>query len=73
MANLRKLGLRVSRLSGKVYIARFGKDPTLALETREALQEFIVAMLDWIGVDHEREITSSDGRKFVVSLREIKP
>lgn len=40
MSNLSKVGLRHSPLSDRIVMARFGKDATLALETRDAMNEF---------------------------------
>lgn len=37
---IEKVGIRVSPLSKKILLARFGKDPDVALETKDASNEF---------------------------------
>jgi hypothetical protein len=71
MTKLDKVGIRVSLLSGKVYIARFGKDPQLALETRECLNEFLHAIKEFVGVDSERDF-GDDDEWYCISLRKIE-
>lgn len=47
MGKLDKVGLRHAPLSDRIVMARFGKDPTLALETRDAMNEFWQALLSY--------------------------
>ena len=47
MAQIDKVGLRHSPLSDRIVMARFGKDPTLALETRDAMNEFWQALVSY--------------------------
>lgn len=44
MADLSKVQIRVAPLSGRVVLARFGKDDRVALETRDAMNDFLQAL-----------------------------
>lgn len=52
MVDLTKIGIRVSPLTNRIVIARFGKDPELALDTRNAENEFFHALCSYV-LDHE--------------------
>lgn len=41
------VGIRHAPLSNRIVLARFGKDPTLALETRDAMSEFWKALVSY--------------------------
>lgn len=41
---LEKVGIRIAPLSNRIVLARFGKDPNIALETRDAGSEFWQAL-----------------------------
>lgn len=42
-----KVGIRRAPLSNKFVLARFGKDPSFALETRDATNEFLQALAEY--------------------------
>lgn len=44
---LSKIQIRVAPLSNRVVLARFGKDPNVALETRDAMNEFLQALTSY--------------------------
>lgn len=44
---LHKTGLRHAPLSDRIVLARFGKDPEVALETRDAMNEFWQALTSY--------------------------
>lgn len=68
MSNLSKIGIRLAPLSQRIVVARFGKDPNVALETRDAMNEFLHALVMLVGVDHELKFGGGD-EQFVVTLR----
>lgn len=45
--SLAKIGIRHAPLSNRIVLARFGKDPELALETRDAMDEFLKALVSY--------------------------
>lgn len=45
--SLERVQIRHASLSNRVVIARFGKDPEVALETRDAMNEFLKAILSY--------------------------
>lgn len=45
--NLHKTGIRVAPLSNRIVLARFGKDPSVALETRDAMNEVWQALVSY--------------------------
>jgi len=49
---LEKVGIRHAPFSNRIVLARFGKDPTLALETRDATNEFWQALASF-AFDHK--------------------
>lgn len=46
--SLEKVGIRISPFSNKIVLARFGKDPELALETRDIQNEFLQNLVLYI-------------------------
>lgn len=40
MSNLSKVALRHTALGNRIVLARFGKDPHVALDTRDAMNDF---------------------------------
>ena len=44
---LNKIGIRHAPLSNRIVLARFGKDPTLALETTDAQSDFWQALISF--------------------------
>lgn len=40
MGKLTLIAIRHAAISGRIVLARFGKDPTVALETRDAMNDF---------------------------------
>ena len=47
MNALDKIGIRHAPLSNRIVIARFGKDPGLALDKRDAQSEFFQALISY--------------------------
>lgn len=47
MGNLAKVQIRVAPLSGRVVLARFGKDERVALDTRDAMNDFLQALCSY--------------------------
>lgn len=69
MSVLDKVGIRVAPFSNRIVLARFGKsDPTLALETKDAMSEFLKALVQYVGVDNELSFGGGDER-FILTLR----
>jgi hypothetical protein len=46
--SLKNTTIRVSPFSDRIVLARFGKDPTLALESRDAHNEFLQALVQYV-------------------------
>lgn len=44
---LQKTAIRVAPLSNRIVLARFGKDQNVALETRDAMNEFWQALVQY--------------------------
>lgn len=44
---LEKVAIRHATLSDRIVLARFGKDPQVALETRDAMSEFLQALVSY--------------------------
>lgn len=53
MSALSKVGIRHAPLSDRIVLARFGKDPSVALETRDAMNEFLQAIVSY-AFDHKK-------------------
>lgn len=47
MSGLANTKIRVSPLSNRILMARFGKDPNVALETRDVMNEFLQALVQY--------------------------
>ena len=45
--SLQNAAIRVAPLSNRIVLARFGKDPNVALETRDAMNEFWQALVQY--------------------------
>ncbi len=45
--SLEKVGLRFSPLTKRIVLARFGKDPELALERKDAMNEFLQILVQF--------------------------
>lgn len=43
--SLDKIGIRHAPLSDRIVLARFGKDPNVSLESRDAMDDFFHAIL----------------------------
>ncbi|MBY3333781.1 hypothetical protein HFN98_24635 [Rhizobium laguerreae] len=72
MTNLEKVGIRVAPFSQRVVLARFGKDPNVALDTRDAMNEFLRAIVEYVGVGNEVQFGGGD-EQFVVTLKKHAP
>jgi hypothetical protein len=46
--DLGRIELRHAALSGRVVLARMGKDPTVALDTRDATNDFLQALVGYV-------------------------
>lgn len=68
MSDLNKIGLRFSPLSERVLIARFGKDPEVALETRDGMNEFLHVLVQFIGEGNAVDFGGGD-EQFTVTLK----
>jgi len=68
MSELKNVGLRFSPLSERVLIARFGKDPNVALETKDGMNDFLQVLVQFIGVGNEVSFGGGD-EQFIVSLK----
>jgi hypothetical protein len=47
MSDLHNTKICVSPLSNRIVLARFGKDPNVALESRDAMNEFLQAIAQY--------------------------
>lgn len=72
MSSLDKIGIRMSPLTNRIYIARFGKDPSVALETKDGMNDFLQTLVQFVGVGNEVQFGGGD-EQFVVSLRKHEP
>lgn len=48
MSDLIKIRIVHAPLSNRINLARFGKDPTLALETQDATGQFLMALTSYM-------------------------
>jgi hypothetical protein len=62
--SLKSVSIRHAALSNSIVLARFGKDPTLALETRNAMSEFWQALASYAFDGRMPEVGSSVEVKF---------
>lgn len=44
---IEKIGIRYAPLSNRIVLARFGKDPEVALETRDGTDEFLKTLVQY--------------------------
>lgn len=47
MSNLSRVRIRHAAISGRVVLARFGKDPSVALETQDVMSDFFQALASY--------------------------
>lgn len=71
MIDLDKIGLRYSLLTGNIYIARFGKDPSVAVDKRDGLNDFLHVLVQYIGDGNEVSFGRGD-EQYVVTLRKVE-
>ena len=78
MSNLDKTRLVVTPLTNQISLARFGKDPTLALDRRNCESEFWDALINYAFKDMEiksgrkvRIELGADDDKFVVEISKV--
>lgn len=78
MGTLDRIEIRRTALTGKIVLARFGKDPNLALEQREAQNEFWQTLIAFAfdgkmpGVGQAVEVKVGGGdEQFTVTVRRI--
>ena len=69
MARMQNISSRVAPFSNRIVLARFGKDPNVALETRDAMDEFLHALVEYVGIGNEVSFGGGN-EQFVVSLRQ---
>ena len=80
MSALNNIALRVAPLSGRVVLSRFGKDPNVALETRDAQSEFLQTIVAYLADGEMPEIGAkfdlffgAGDEQFLLTLQRIKP
>lgn len=78
MGNLDRIHIRHAPLSNRIVIARFGKEESVALETRDAMDEFFKAILSYAfdgkmpSVGKSAEITFGGGdEQFKLNVERI--
>lgn len=77
--NIKNTSIRYAPLSKRIVLARFGKDKTLALETRNATNEFLQVLLQYAfddgkmpDVGDEAEVTFGAGdEQFVLTVKRV--
>ncbi|NNH67799.1 hypothetical protein [Rhizobium laguerreae] len=76
MTALNKICIRYSPLSNRILIARFGKDPECALETRDGMNDFLQSLVQYAfdgDMPHEGEAAEVNfgggNEQFVLTLR----
>ncbi len=47
MTRLQNIQIRHTALGDRIVLARFGKDPTVALETRDAMNDFFQTLVSY--------------------------
>lgn len=74
-----KTSIRHALLSNRIVLARFGKDPNIALETKDAMNEFWHALVSYAfngkmpEEGEESEIHFGGGDKqFIITLRRAR-
>lgn len=73
---LEKIAIRHAPLSNRVVLARFGKDPQVALETKDAMSDFLQTLVSYAfdgnlpAPGEAREIDFGGGdEQFTVTIR----
>ncbi|NSY17224.1 hypothetical protein [Neorhizobium sp. AL 9.2.2] len=80
MSALDKIGIRVAPFSHRIVLARFGVDPNLALETKDATSEFFQAIAEYafdgkmpsVGEAAEASFGGGD-QQFIMLIRRVDP
>jgi hypothetical protein len=75
---LNKVEVVISDLTGKVYLARFGKDPTIALEKKEVTESELLRLVTaWMLHDAPTGATldyqDGNGQRYELTGRPIAP
>ncbi len=80
MSTLAKIGIRHAPLSNRIVLARFGKDPCVALDTKDAMNEFWQALVSYAfemkmpAPGEGREISFGGGdEQFFLTITRIRP
>lgn len=78
MTNLSKIQIRHAAISGRIVLARFGQSPEVALETRDAMNEFWQAVVSYAfdakmpEVGEASEVTFGGGdEQFTMTVRRV--
>ena len=45
--SLDRISIKVAPISNRIVLARFGKDPNVALETKDAMNDFLQALVQY--------------------------
>lgn len=74
--SLKNITLKVSPFSNRIVLARFGKDPELALETKDIQNEFLQTLVQYIaeempevGAKYELQFGGGDEQFFLTLER----
>jgi len=62
--DMKSIGLRHSSLTDTIYLCRFGKDPGLALDKREAEQDVMTVLVEHLFHDMSSEDVSAVIKEF---------
>lgn len=74
MPKLEDIRLGVSPLTDRVYLGTVSKrDPGAWAQKRDAVSDLCQAVLTWVPPGTAREIVSSDGTRYEIEVRELKP
>jgi hypothetical protein len=71
VSDLKKIGVRFSPLSERVLLARFGKDPDVALETRDVMNEFLHVLVQLVGEGNTLDFGGGDEQFTVTLVRRV--
>ncbi len=78
MTDLNKVKLSQSAIGGRIVLARFGKDPNIALDTRDAQNEFLQTIVAYAfdgkmpQPGEAREVQFGGGdEQFVMTVRRV--
>lgn len=75
MIDLNKIALRHSPLTDTIYLCRFGKDPRLALDKREAEADAVSVVVAHMMHDAPKganKRVTVDGKRYVLSVRPLR-